>query len=72
MPNYVFWTRGLRGPSMAVLHGSNEMSGDDKRRLISGPTKIAPEPDDFSFSALARLYPPPPDESDPQLASKEA
>ena len=59
MSNYVIWTRGLRGPSMAVLHGSPILCAYDSKRLLSGPTKIAPEHADMSFSALGRLYPPP-------------
>ena len=59
MSDYVIWIKGLRGPSMAVLHGSPAICADDRKRLLSGPTKIAPEYADMSFSALGRLYPPP-------------
>ena len=65
MSDFVIWTRGLRGPQIAVLHGSPHMSADDTRRLLSGPTKIAPEHEGMSFSALARLYPPPAPEDGP-------
>ena len=59
MSDYVIWIKGLRGPSMAVLHGSPAICADDRKRLLSGPTKIAPDHEGLSFSALARLYPPP-------------
>ena len=59
MTNFLIWTRGLRGPEMAILHGSPAMCAYDSKRLLSGPTKIAPEHADMSFSALGRLYPPP-------------
>ena len=59
MSDFVIWVSGLRGPSMAVLHGSAVLASDDRKRLLSGPTKIAPQHEGMSFSALARLYPPP-------------
>lgn len=59
MTDYVIWQRGLRGPSLAVLHGSAVLGADDRRRLLSGPTKIAPEHEGEPLSVLARFYPPP-------------
>jgi hypothetical protein len=59
MSDYVIWTQGLRGPAMAVLHGSPILCADDRKRLLCGPAKIAPEHEACSFFALARLYPPP-------------
>lgn len=64
MTDYVLWTRGLRGPELAVLRGSPILCADDRRRLLSGPTKIAPEHQGEPLSALARLYPPPAPPSD--------
>ena len=64
MTNYVLWTRGLRGPEISVLHGSPALNEYDRRKHLSGPTKIAPDHEVEPLSVLAQLYPPPAPPSD--------
>ena len=64
MTDYVLWRRGLRGPEICVLRGSSALNEYDRRKQLSGPTKIAPEHEGEPLSVLARLYPPPAPPSD--------
>lgn len=70
MPDYVIWTRGLRGPAIAVKRGSSILTIDERKTIVSGLTLIQPEHDGLSLSELARLYPVPrgPDDSAPAAA----
>ena len=59
MSNYVIWTHGLRGPEISVLHDFPALNEYERPRVMSGPTKIAPDHDGKPLAALAGLYPPP-------------
>ncbi len=62
MTNYVIWTRGLRGPAIAVLHGSDYLVEYDRRAVILwGPTPIEEGQEKLPLMELARLYPAPVD-----------
>ena len=70
MPDYVIWTRGLRGPAIAVKHGSATLTIGEGKTILSGPTLIRPEHDKLSLTELARHYPVPrnPDDLAPSAA----
>ena len=57
MTDYVIWTRGLRGPRLAVLRNSSLLTSDERRELIAGPIPIAANHDGLSISELSALYP---------------
>lgn len=58
MTDYVLWRRGLRGPSIARLVGSDHIDEHDKTRKIGNPRPIRPEDEALGLDHLARLYPP--------------
>lgn len=58
MTQYVLWRRGLRGPTVTKLTGTN-LNEFDRKNKISDPVAIKPEEEHLSLDDLARLYPPP-------------
>jgi len=64
MTNYVIWTRGLRGPAIAVLHGTSHLGEFDRRVILWGPTPIEEGQEKLPLMELTKLYPAPVEKED--------
>lgn len=72
--NYVLWRRpnsGMRGPSLAILVGSDNLSTYDKDFKIGSPVPLPPEHDGLGIEELKALYPCPPYAKDTYSEAKD-
>jgi hypothetical protein len=59
MPNFLIWRRGLRGPSIAIVHGKPFLDEHDRANKMSAPIQICEQHERLSLGELAKLYPAP-------------
>lgn len=67
-PAWVLWSRGLRGPEIAVLRYRGNpptLSDLEKAHMLAAPVRIDPDDALLPLRAIERLYPPPKIEAAP-------
>jgi hypothetical protein len=69
-PVFALWQRGLKGPSISLLHNRGEgapaLNETERLRKLGDPIRLKEGEEKLSLDCLARLYPPP--DASPEVA----